>query len=134
MNHSAIASAYNQIADRWLDERFDQSNGIRLHEHALGFLQSETEGWALNVGCRCNTRFNALMRDHGLRIEGVDISGGLDSEDAHVDSTMGPEVYHSTLGIPGLLDVIKDAGCVCRHLEFDQHPGKHLCVIAQRIA
>jgi predicted TPR repeat methyltransferase len=202
MDHAAIGAAYDSIADRWLDERFDQANGIRLHEQALRFLQGGAEGWALNVGCGCNTRFNALMREHGMQLEGIDISGrmvalaraadpgvllhhadvcawrprrayrfisawdsiwhvaleeqrplmlklmqaleaggvfiftagGLDAEDTHVDSTMGPEVYYSTLGIPGLLDVIRDAGCVCRHLEFDQYPEKHLCVVVQRVA
>jgi predicted TPR repeat methyltransferase len=200
MDHFAIVSAYDQIAERWLDQRFDRTNGIRQHEHALRFLQTSTGGWALNVGCGCNTRFNAPMRDHGLQIEGIDISGrmialareadptvllhhadvctwqprrayrfisawdsiwhvaleqqrplmlklmhalepggvfiftagGLDAEDTHVDATMGPEVCYSTLGIPGLLDVIGEAGCVCRHLEFDQYPEKHLYVVAQR--
>jgi hypothetical protein len=70
-----------------------------------------------------------------LDVGGVFIfsAGGLDAQDAHVDSTMGPEVYYSTLGIPGLLDVIRDAGCVCRHLEFDQLPHKHLVIIVQRL-
>jgi predicted TPR repeat methyltransferase len=202
MDHAAIASAYDDIADRWLDERFDQANGIRQHEQALRFLRSGAEGWALNVGCGCNTRFNAPMRDHGLHLEGVDISermvalaraadpdvllhhadvctwrprrayrfisawdsiwhvsleqqhplmlklmgaleaggvfiftaGGLDAEDTHVDSAMGPEVCYSTLGIPGLLGVVQEAGCVCRHLEFDQYPEKHLFVVVQRLS
>ena len=202
MTHSTIASGYDKIADRWLDERFDRHNGLQQHKHALNFLQNDAEGWALNVGCGCNTRFNPLIRDQGLALEGIDISsrmitlareadpdvllqhtdvcqwqpqrayrfisawdsiwhvdlqqqrplmlklmgaleidgvflftaGGLDVEDAHVDSTMGPEVYYSTLGIPGLLDVIREAGCLCRHLEFDQYPHKHLSVIVQRIA
>jgi predicted TPR repeat methyltransferase len=201
MNHSAIASAYDQIAERWLDERFDQANGLRQHRQALRFLQKGAEGWALNVGCGCNTRFNAPMRERGLQLEGIDISermvalaraadpgvllhhadvcrwqprrayrfisawdsiwhvgleqqrplmlklmhaleaggvfiftaGGLDAEDAHADATMGPEVHYSTLGIPGLLDVIQEAGCVCRHLEFDQYPEKHLWVVVQRV-
>jgi predicted TPR repeat methyltransferase len=202
MDHSAIASAYDDIAERWLDDRFNQANGIRQHEQALRFLQSDAGGWALNVGCGCNTRFNAPMRGHGLRIEGIDISarmialarqadpavvlhhadactwqprrayrfisawdsiwhvaleeqrplmlklmhaleaggvfiftaGGLDAEDTHVDAAMGPEVCYSTLGIPGLLDVIREAGCVCRHLEFDQYPEKHLFIVVQRPA
>ena len=74
MDHAAIASAYDEIADRWLDDRFDQANDIPLHARALAFLRNEAEGRALNVGCGCNTRFNASMREHGLRIEGVDIS------------------------------------------------------------
>lgn len=202
MPHAAIAAAYDELAERWLDERFDQDNGIRQHALALRFLESGAEGWALNVGCGCNTRFNPLLREHGLRIEGIDISarmialagaadpgvllhqadvcewrmqrsyrfmsawdsiwhvkldeqrplmlklmraleaggvfiftaGGLDAEDTHLDAAMGPEVGYSTLGIPGLLDVIREAGCMCRHLEFDQYPQKHLVVVVQRPA
>ena len=202
MDHSTIASAYNSLAERWLDERFGRTDGVRQHERALAFLDDGSEGWALNVGCGCNTRFNPMLRDRGLRIEGIDISermielaivadpavllhhadvcgwrpqrtyrfitawdsiwhvrleeqrplllklmhaleaggvfifsaGGLDHADEHVDSAMGPPLYYSTLGIPGLFDVIKEAGCLCRHLEFDQYPLKHLVVIAQRPA
>jgi predicted TPR repeat methyltransferase len=201
MDHSAIASAYDDIADRWLDDRFSRTNGIPQHERALGFLQRDTEGgWALDVGCGCNTRFHPLLRSHGMQIEGVDISarmvalaraadpavlvhhadactwqprrryrfisawdsiwhvrleeqrplmlklmhalapggvfiftaGGLDAADTHVDAAMGPEVLYSTLGIPSLLDVILEAGCACRHLEFDQYPEKHLYMVVQR--
>lgn len=197
---AAIAQAYDALAERWLDDRFDRANGMPQHERALAFLDDQAGGWALNVGCGCNTRFNPLMRAHGLQIEGIDISarmialaraadptvalhradicewqparsyrfitawdslwhvplaeqrrvmhtllaalegggvcvfsaGGLDAPDEHVDATMGPEVYYSTMGIPGLLAVIAEAGCVCRHLAFDQHPEKHLCVVVQR--
>lgn len=72
----------------------------------------------------------------GLEVRGVLVfsAGGLDSPSEHVDSTMGPPIYYSTLGIPGLLDTIKAAGCLCRHLEFDQYPQAHLYVVAQRSA
>jgi predicted TPR repeat methyltransferase len=200
MDHAAIASSYDEIADRWLDVQFNQANGLHQHQRALSFLGDAHGGWALNAGCGCNTRFNALMRGHGLHIEGIDISarmialareadpavllhhadicawqprrryrfisawdsiwhvrleeqrplmlkvmhaldpggvfifsaGGLDAADSHVDSTMGPAVHYSTLGIPGLLDIIREAGCICRHLEFDQYPEKHLYLIVQR--
>jgi hypothetical protein len=59
-------------------------------------------------------------------------AGGLDAADTHVDAAMGPAVGYSTLGIPGLLDVIGDAGCICRHLEFDQYPEKHVYIVVQR--
>ena len=200
MHPSAIAAAYDLLAERWLDDRFNPSNGIEQHCRALAFLPEGAEGWALNVGCGCNTRFNTLMRERQLQIEGIDISermvalaraadpavtvhhadavtwqpgrnyrfisawdsiwhvrleqqalvlgklmgalepggvlifstGGLDSPAEHVDSAMGPAVYYGSLGIPGLLEVIREAGCICRHLEFDQHPEKHLCIIVQR--
>ncbi|QKV55522.1 class I SAM-dependent DNA methyltransferase [Comamonas antarctica] len=199
--HAAIASAYDQLADRWRDGTFNPDDGVEQFRRALRFL-GEGEGWALNVGCGCNTRFNALLRARELRLEGVDISqrmiamarradpavllqhadvcawraqrgyrfiaawdsiwhvdlgqqralmlklmqalepggvflftaGGLDAEGSHVDSSMGVEVSYSTLGVPGLLAVVKQAGCVCRHLEFDQYPLKHLVVIVQRSA
>jgi hypothetical protein len=69
-----------------------------------------------------------------LEIGGVFIftAGGLDAEDTHVDAAMGPEVYYSTLGIPGLLEVIDEGGCIVRHLEFDQYPEKHLYIVVQR--
>lgn len=200
MHTSSIAAAYDTLAERWTDAAFERSNGVRQHAHALSFLGEASGGWALNVGCGCNTRFHSLMRGRGLRIEGIDISermlalaraadpavllhhadacawqpergyrfisawdsiwhvrldeqrplmlklmaalepggvfifsaGGLDQPNEHVDATMGPEVYYSTLGIPGLLEAIGEAGCLVRHLEFDQPPEKHLCIIVQR--
>lgn len=201
--HPAIASAYDQLAERWTDAHFHPQNGLAQHRRALAFLgDAKPGGWALNVGCGCNTRFNDLLRSHGLALEGLDLSarmlalaraadpdvvlhqadvcswqparryrfiagwdslwhvpldqqhavllkllqalepggvilftaGGLDVPGEHWDDTMGLPVYYATPGIPGLLAVLGETGCVCRHLEFDQHPQSHLCVIAQRPA
>jgi SAM-dependent methyltransferase len=197
---SAIAAAYDVLADLWLDEAFDRTNGIRQHQRALAFAGQGAGAWALNAGCGCSPRFNPLMRAHGLQIEGVDVSarmlalhaqadpdvvlhqadictwplsrsyrfitawdsiwhvpleeqhalmlklmgalepggvfifstGGLDEAGEHVDAAMGTPVYYGSLGIPRLLDAIREAGCVCRHLEFDQYPEKHLFLIVQR--
>lgn len=197
----STAAAYDLLAERWRDGSFDGTNGIGQHERALAFVARDDGGWALNVGCGCNTRFNAMMRAHGLQIEGVDVSarmlslaraadpdvtlhhadicawplprcyrfitawdsiwhvplqdqhalmlklmralepggvfvfsaGGLDEAAEHVDAAMGTPLYYGTLGIPGLLAVIGQAGCVCRHIEFDQYPEKHLFVLAQRL-
>ncbi|VXC03945.1 class I SAM-dependent methyltransferase [Massilia sp. 9I] len=194
------AAAYDQLAERWLDADFDPLNGIKQHERALAFLGDGARGWALNVGCGCNTRFNPLLRAHGLEIEGIDVSsrmlalaqaadpgvtlhhadicawqpprsyrfitawdsmwhvrleeqrplmlklmgmldaggvmvfsaGGLDAPHEHDDATMGPLVHYSTLGIPALLALVAEGGCVCRHLEFDQYPQKHVYLIVQR--
>lgn len=60
-------------------------------------------------------------------------AGGLDAPHEHVDASMGQPVYYATLGIPRLLALIADAGCVCRHLEFDQHPEKHVYLVVQRV-
>jgi SAM-dependent methyltransferase len=71
----------------------------------------------------------------GLTLGGVCIftTGGLDAPSEKVDSAMGPQMYYSVLGIPTTLKLISDTGCVCRHLEYDQYPELHLCVIAQRV-
>jgi len=58
--------------------------------------------------------------------------GGLDEASEKTDATMGPEMYYSTLGIPRVLELIAGAGCVCRHLEYDQYPELHAYLIVQR--
>lgn len=59
-------------------------------------------------------------------------TAGLDGPEEKRDSAMGPPVYYSVPGIPKTLEAISAAGCVCRHLEYDQWPEKHLFVIAQK--
>ncbi|MEZ4654159.1 MAG: class I SAM-dependent methyltransferase [Candidatus Eisenbacteria bacterium] len=70
----------------------------------------------------------------GLSPGGVLIftTGGVDGPADKVDAAMGPRMYHSALGIPATLRAIEDAGCVCRHLEYDQYPEPHVYIIAQR--
>lgn len=70
----------------------------------------------------------------GLNSAGVCIftTGGVDAPQEKTDSVMGPEMYYSVLGIPRILEVISESGCVCRHLEYDQYPELHLCIIAQK--
>jgi predicted TPR repeat methyltransferase len=58
--------------------------------------------------------------------------GGLDGPEEKRDASMGPPVYYSVLGIPKTLQTLADAGCMCRHLEYDQMPEKHVFVIAQK--
>lgn len=59
-------------------------------------------------------------------------TAGLDGPEEKRDSTMGPPVYYSVPGIPKTLQTVAEAGCVCRHLEYDQFPEKHLFLIAQK--
>ena len=70
----------------------------------------------------------------GLAPGGVCIftTGGVDAPEEKVDACMGPEVYYSALGIPRTLEVIAECDCVCRHLEYDQHPESHVYIIAQK--
>jgi predicted TPR repeat methyltransferase len=199
LTHASVAAAYDELADRWRDDRFPNDNGLAQHTRALAFL-TQAGGAALIVGCGCNTRFNPLLHQKGLTLEGVDIShrmvegareadptatihhadicewpipkqyafiaawdsiwhvslqaqralllklmvalqpggvllftaGGLELPGEHCDNHMGPELYYASLGIPLILEVLNAGNSVCRHLEFDQLPEKHLVVIAQR--
>ena len=74
MPNRSIASAYDQLAELWLDGHFDQANGVAQHLKALAFLSPSAHGKALNVGCGCSTRFNSIICSHDLQLEGVDIS------------------------------------------------------------
>jgi predicted TPR repeat methyltransferase len=58
--------------------------------------------------------------------------GGLDAPEEKRDSSMGAPLSYSVLGISQTLQTIAEAGCVCRHLEFDQWPEKHVFIIAQK--
>jgi SAM-dependent methyltransferase len=69
----------------------------------------------------------------GLTPGGVCIftTGGVDAPEEKTDTAMGPPMYYSVLGIPRTLEVIANAGCICRHLEYDQYPEQHLYLIVQ---
>jgi predicted TPR repeat methyltransferase len=100
-------------------------------ERAYRFITAWDSIWHVRLEAQ-RALMPKLMR--ALEPGGVFIfsAGGLDAADEHVDAAMGPAVYYATLGIPGLLAVIGQAGCVLRHLEFDQYPEKHLFLIVQR--
>ena len=72
----------------------------------------------------------------GLSAGGVLVftTGGTDAPSEKQNSYMGPPMYHATLGIPRTLQVLDGAGCICRHLEYDQHPELHVYLIAQKVA
>ncbi len=59
--------------------------------------------------------------------------GGLDAPEERLDASMGVPVNYSTLGVSLTLQTLAAAGCVCRHLEYDQLPEKHVFIIVQRV-
>jgi hypothetical protein len=63
---------------------------------------------------------------------GLFTMGGLDAPSEKIDAAMGPPMYYATLGIPAVLALLAEAGCSCRHLEYDQRPDLHVYIIAQR--
>ena len=70
----------------------------------------------------------------GLADGGVMIfsSGGVDTAGESSNPCFGQPLYHAAPGIPRLLEIISECGCVCRHLEYDQFPEKHLYLIVQK--
>ena len=60
-------------------------------------------------------------------------SGGVDAPDEVTNPCHGQPLYHAALGIPELLRLIDQYGCICRHLEYDQPPELHVYFIVQKI-
>ncbi|MCH1931297.1 class I SAM-dependent methyltransferase [Shewanella sp. A25] len=58
--------------------------------------------------------------------------GATEQECAHTDTCMGPEVYYSTLGVSGFINLFIELGCNIRHLELDQYPELHAYMIIQK--
>ena len=71
----------------------------------------------------------------GLSPGGVLIftAGGLKSPDEHQNAHMGVPMYHATLGVPRILSLLHEGGCILRHFEYDQYPQPHVYFIAQRV-
>ncbi|MFZ9681753.1 MAG: class I SAM-dependent methyltransferase [Cephaloticoccus sp.] len=71
----------------------------------------------------------AALNDGGVLIF---TTGGVDQPGDVTNPCLGQPLYHAAPGIPNLLAWIARAGCVCRHLEYDQWPESHLYLIVQR--
>ncbi len=50
----------------------------------------------------------------------------------HFDNWHGEVFRYGSVGIAENLRIIEDCGCVCKHLELDQFPEKHVCVIVEK--
>lgn len=60
-------------------------------------------------------------------------TGGVNVPEEKHDASMGAPLYYGVPGITTTLVTIADAGCICRHLEFDQWPEEHVYLIAQKL-
>ena len=47
-------------------------------------------------------------------------------------SFQGQEFGYSTPGVEAFVRILAEAGCLCRHVEYDQYPEKHVVVIAEK--
>ncbi len=70
----------------------------------------------------------------GLAHDGVLIftTGGVEKPDEITHPCFGQPLYHAAPGISAVLRTLQESGCLCRHLEYDHYPEKHIYVIAQR--
>jgi SAM-dependent methyltransferase len=44
----------------------------------------------------------------------------------------GEDFEYSTLGVNAFLKILNECQCTCLHLEYDQYPENHVCIIAQK--
>lgn len=65
-------------------------------------------------------------------------TGGVDSPEQGTNAFKSQPLYHAALGIPKVIEALTQAGCICRHLEYDQargdDPGKHVYLIIQKVS
>lgn len=100
---------------------------------AYDFISAWDSIWHLPLADQENTlqKLCAALKPGGIMIF---TSGGVDTPGDVTNPCLGEPLYHAALGIPALLRHIDNFGCICRHLEYDQHPESHLYLIIQRPA
>jgi SAM-dependent methyltransferase len=59
-------------------------------------------------------------------------TGGVEAPEERHNPCMGQPMYHAAPGISSVLRIVDEAGCICRHLEYDQYPSPHVYLIVQR--
>ena len=59
-------------------------------------------------------------------------SGAVDKPGEDSSEFLGQDLYHAALGVPALLHIIDTCDCICRHLENDDWPNRHLYLVIQR--
>jgi 2-polyprenyl-3-methyl-5-hydroxy-6-metoxy-1,4-benzoquinol methylase len=98
---------------------------------AYDFISAWDSVWHVPLG---QQRDVLLKLCGGLARDGVFIfsAGGLESPNERRDQAMGVPMYHATIGVPRIAQVIREAGCILRHFEYDQFPQEHVFFIVQR--
>jgi len=60
-------------------------------------------------------------------------SGAVDEPGDGSNEFLGQILYHAAIGVPAILDIVNECHCVCRHLENDDWPNRHLYLVIQNI-
>lgn len=118
LRHPHVPFHLANICDWVLPRRYD-------------FISAWDSIWHVPLAAQCGV-IEKLC--HGLAPQGVLIftTGGVDQPDERTNADMGVPMYHAAPGIAAILQTIFTAGCHCRHLEYDQHPERHMYLIAQK--
>jgi len=85
-------------------------------------LPLEEQKPVLNKMCDGLNSRGVLLFTCGGTIGPEELSGGFEGE----------TFDYSTLGVNEFLRLIDEYGCTCKHLEYDQFPENHVCIIAQK--
>jgi SAM-dependent methyltransferase len=85
-------------------------------------LPLEEQGPVLKKMCEGLNSKGVLLFTCGGTIGPEEISGGFEGE----------TFDYSTLGVNQFLRLIREFGCTCRHVEYDQFPENHVTIIAQK--
>lgn len=98
---------------------------------AFDFISAWDSIWHIPLHLQLSVLRNIC---NGLAHDGVLIftTGGVEKPDEITHPCFGQPLYHAAPGIPAVLHALEQSGCLCRHLEYDQYPEKHVYVIAQR--
>lgn len=70
----------------------------------------------------------SMLNKDGILLYTLGDEYGEHESDWHND-----QFYYSSIGINGNLKILIENNCECRHLELDQYPEKHVCIIAQKM-
>jgi SAM-dependent methyltransferase len=99
--------------------------------HKYDFITAWDSIWhiPLNQQKKVITKLVSSLNTNGVLIFSF---GGTDKPGEHNDNYMGPEIYYSTLGVNGFLNLFISLGCICRHLEYEQYPELHMYLIVQK--
>lgn len=101
-------------------------------DHRYAFITAWDSIWHIPLKQQENviSRLVASLEQGGVLIFSF---GGADVAGDHRDDFMGPEMYYSSLGVNGFVELLSGLGCAIRHLEFDQFPELHAYLIVQKL-
>jgi len=116
--HPSIKFYHQDICNWEAQEKYDFISAWDSIWHVPLELQEQT--LTKLVGC---------LSTNGVLI----FSGGGTVEKAyHIDDYMGPEVYYSSLGVNGFVNLIQKLASSLKHFEYDQYPELHTYYIIQK--